>query len=168
IVRRCDLFEPGSQGWRRVADTFQYREYHALTLLVPDGRVITTGGTYIKFQYGPVSADIDAYSPPYLFRGVRPALSNLSDNSPSRGQWISFDVAPATRLTRVMLMGVQSTTHWVDAGIPRRLELRVAQIGQTAYAYVPTDPNAVPLGWYMLFGMVDDIPSPALFLRVDP
>ncbi len=168
IVRRCDLFEPEPQTWRRVANTLQYREYHAVTLLVPDGRVITTGGTQIKFQYGPVSADIDAYSPPYLFRGVRPSLSNLSDNSPSRGQWITFDVAPATRLTRVVLMGVQSTTHWVEGGIPRRLELRVGQNGQTASVYVPTDPNIVPLGWYMLFGMVDDIPSPALFLRVDP
>lgn len=168
IVKRCDLLEPIARTWRRVADTLKFREYHAVTLLVPDGRVITTGGTEIKFQYGPTSSDIDAYSPPYLFRGVRPALSNLSNNAPRRGEMISFDVSPATRLTRIVIMGMQSTTHWVDGGIPRRLELRVIQSGQSASTYLPTDPNLLPLGWYLLFGMVDDIPSVALPFRVDP
>lgn len=145
-----------------------YREYHAVTLLVPDGRVLTTGGATIKFQYGPTSADIEAWSPPYLFRGVRPELSQISDTSPSRGQTVQFQVFPSTRLTSVVLMGVQSTTHWVDGGIPRRLELPVSQTNQTAQVTLPLDPNVVPLGWYMLFGMVDDIPSVGLILRVDP
>jgi galactose oxidase-like protein/carboxypeptidase family protein len=168
IVKRTDIFDPATLAWRRVADTPQFREYHAVTLLLPDGRVLTTGGTTIKFQVGPTSADIDAYSPPYLFRGVRPGLSSLSDHQPSRGEVLSFDVFPATRLTRVVLMGVQSTTHWVDGGIPRRLELAVQQSGRRASCTLPADPNLLPLGWYMLFGMVDDIPSEALFMRVGP
>ncbi|MFO0982462.1 MAG: hypothetical protein U1E76_12135 [Planctomycetota bacterium] len=48
----------------------EFREYHAVTLLVPDGRVLTTGGTRIKFSTA-TSANIEAYRPPYLFRGVR-------------------------------------------------------------------------------------------------
>ena len=145
-----------------------YREYHAVTLLVPDGRVLTTGGTRIKFQYGPTSADIEGYSPPYLFRGVRPQLSSLSDASPARGQAVRFRVFPATRLTSVVLMGTQTTTHWVDGGIPRRLVLPVSQVGSLAEVTMPLDPNLAPLGWYMLFGMVDDIPSEALIFRIDP
>lgn len=168
VVRRTDLFDPMSGAWRRVGNMSWYREYHAVTLLVPDGRVLTTGGTTIKFQFGPTSADIEAWSPPYLFRGVRPQLSQLSDASPSRGQTIQFQVFPATRLTRVVLMGLQSTTHWVDAGIPRRLDLPVTAINNLAQVTLPTDPNVLPLGWYMMFGMVDDIPSKALILRVDP
>jgi hypothetical protein len=168
VVRRCDLFDPMSGLWRRVGDMNWYREYHAVTLLVPDGRVLTTGGTTIKFQFGPTSADIEAWSPPYLFRGVRPQLSQLSDSSPSRGQTIKFQVALATRLTRVVLMGLQTTTHWVDGGIPRRLELPVTQPTNIAQITLPSDPNLLPVGWYMLFGMVDDIPSKALILRVDP
>lgn len=168
IVKRTDLFEPATLAWRRVADTAQFREYHAVTLLLPDGRVLTTGGTRIKFQVGPTSADIDAYSPPYLFRGVRPELSALSEDRPARGETLAFDVFPATRLTSVVLMGVQSTTHWVDGGIPRRLVLPVQQSGRRATCTLPTDPELLPLGWYMLFGMVDDIPSGARFLRVDP
>lgn len=168
IVRRCDLFDPAAQAWRRVADMPAYREYHAVTLLVADGRVVTTGGTRIKFQVGPTTADIEAWSPPHLFRGVRPQLANLSDPTPARGQTVAFTVSPATALTSVVLMGLQSHTHWVDGGIPRRLVLPVLQNGAQAQVALPADLNLLPLGWYFLFGMVDDIPSRALVLRVDP
>jgi len=167
VVRRCDLLDPLAQAWRRVPNMTWYREYHAVTLLLHDGRVATTGGTRIKFQYGPTSADVEAYSPPYLFRGVRPRISELSDASPERGSTIRLRVFPATRLTSVVLMGMQSTTHWVDCGIPRRLVLPVMQSGSWAWVALPSDANLLPLGWYMLFGMVDDIPSEALTLRVD-
>lgn len=168
IVRRCDLFDPLTGDWRRVADMPTFREYHGVTLLIPDGRVVTTGGTHIKFQAGPTSADIEAYSPPYLFRGVRPVLDNLSDERPVRGQALSVDVFPATTLTSVVLMGMQTTTHWLDGGVPRRLELGVSQAGSTAQFVLPADADLLPVGWYLLFGMVDDIPSAAIVVRVDP
>ncbi len=168
VVRRCDLLDPVAMTWRRVPNMEQYREYHAVTVLLHDARVATTGGTKIKFQYGPTSADVEAYSPPYLFRGVRPELSALSDASPVRGSVLRFRVYPATKLTHVVLMGLQSTTHWVDCGIPRRLVLPVQQAGTHAWLTLPSDPELLPLGWYFLFGMVDDIPSVAVSLRVDP
>ncbi|MFO0982463.1 MAG: galactose oxidase-like domain-containing protein [Planctomycetota bacterium] len=93
-------------------------------------------------------------------------LTGLSDAAPSRGQLISFDVAPRTRLTSAVLMGTQTTTHWVDGGIRAGSSLAVSQDGTSASVVVPADPVRVPLGWYMLFGMVDDIPSEALLLRV--
>ncbi|MFN0241376.1 MAG: galactose oxidase-like domain-containing protein [Planctomycetota bacterium] len=167
IVERCDLFDPVTLGWRRIADMLAFREYHAVTLLVPDGRVVTTGGTRIKFQVGPTTNAIEAYRPPYLFRGVRPQISSPSDTTPSRGATVSLDVFPQTQLTSFVLMGLQSTTHWVDAGVPRRLVLPVTQNGADASLVLPTDPDVLPLGWYMLFGMVDDIPSVARILRVD-
>lgn len=167
IVKRCDLFDPGSEAWRRVADTLVFREYHAVTLLVPDGRVVTTGGTRIKFQVGPTSSNVDAYSPPYLFRGVRPRIGSVSDTTPARGTTLSFDVFPETALTSVVLLGMQSTTHWVDGGIPRRVELPVSQSGTDVQVVLPSDQNALPLGWYLLFAMVDDIPSEGVVVRVD-
>ena len=85
-----------------------------------------------------------------------------------RGETLGFDVFPRTALTHAVLMGAQSTTHWVDGGIPRRLELAVTQSGTRAQILLPSDPNRVPVGWYLLFGMVDDIPSEALIVRVDP
>jgi len=168
IVKWCDLFDPAQDAWRRVADLNWFREYHAVTLLVPDGRVLTTGGTYIKFQFGPQSADIEAYSPPYLFRGVRPEITSISTVEPRRGTSITMQIAPATQLTAVVLMGSQTTTHWVDGGIPRRLVLPVEQAGSTATIELPVDANLVPLGRYLLFAMVDDIPSVARIVKVRP
>ena len=65
-------------------------------------------------------------------------------------------------------MGLQSTTHWVDGWIPRRIELVPDQSGPLVRFTPPTSANVLPVGWYMLFGIVDDIPSRAMIVRVDP
>lgn len=166
IVKWTDLYDPIMNSWRRVADMNWFREYHAVTVLVPDGRVVTTGGTRIKFQVGPTSNDIEAFSPPYLFRGVRPQITSVSTNTPRRGASLTLNITPATQLTNVVLMGAQTTTHWVDGGVPRRLVLPVTQTDAQVEATLPADPNVLPLGHYMVFAMVDDIPSDGVIVRV--
>lgn len=166
IVKWTDLYDPATNSWRRMADMNWFREYHAVTLLVSDGRVLTTGGTRIKFQVGPTSNDIEAFSPPYLFRGVRPEIASISTTTLTRGGQIMLNVTPATQLTSIVLMGMQTTTHWVDGGIPRRLVFPIQQAGSTVTAILPTDPNVLPLGHYMAFAMVDDIPSEAVVVQV--
>jgi hypothetical protein len=53
-------------------------EYHGLSLLAPDGRVITTSGTSNQ-AVGPTNNnDVEAYAPPYLFRGPRPRIDSVS------------------------------------------------------------------------------------------
>jgi hypothetical protein len=64
------------------------------------------------------------------------------------------------------LIGTPTTTHWVDGGIPRRLVLPVTQSGVDASITLPTNENVPPLGHYMLFTMVDDIPSIAQIITV--
>jgi hypothetical protein len=166
VVKWCDLFDPSLNTWRRMSDMNWFREYHAVTLLVPDGRVVTTGGTRIQFQYGPTTADIEAFSPPYLFRGVRPQITSISSTAAPRGASIELSIAPMTQLTGVVLIGTPTTTHWVDGGIPRRLVLPVEQQASTAAFVLPTNPNILPLGYYMAFAMVDDIPSVARIIAV--
>jgi len=166
IVKWTDLYDPRAETWRRVGDRPEFAEYHAVTALVPDGRVLTTGGTTIKFRIGPTTNDIFAYSPPYLFRGVRPRLSNLSASVLPRGATLAFDVFPTTRITRVVLMGTTVHTHWVEGGVPRRLELPVVQAGARVQTTLPTDANLLPVGHYLVFAMVDDIPSVAAIVRV--
>ena len=166
IVKWTDLYDPVTNSWRRMADMNWFREYHAVTLLIPDGRVVTTGGTRIKFQVGPTSDDIEAFSPPYLFRGVRPQIASISTSMPTRGSQLTLNITPTTQLTNVVLVGTQTTTHWIDGGIPRRLVLPFQQSSSTVAASLPTDPNVLPLGHYMVFAMVDDIPSEAAIVQV--
>lgn len=168
IVKWTDLYDPIEDTWRRVADVPTFREYHGVTLLVPDGRVVVTGGTRIKFQVGPTSADIEAYSPPYLFRGVQPQIVSISDSTVRRGSTLEFEIFPDTQITSVVLMGLPAQTHWVNAGVRRRLVLQVEQNGVSVSATVPDDPNVSVLGSYMAFAMVDDIPSEAVVVRVEP
>jgi hypothetical protein len=164
IVKWTDLYNPETDTWRRMADMAHFREYHAVTLLVPDGRVLTTGGTKIKFQVGPTSADIEAFSPPYLFRGVRPQITQ-SNAVMNRGSAQQMTVFPNTRITSIVLIGTQATTHWVDGGIPRRVVLEPTSRSGVTFN-LPSDPNALPSGYYMMFAMVDDIPSVAKIVRI--
>lgn len=115
---------------------------------------------------GPTSNDIEAFSPPYLFRGVRPQIISVSTTTPARGGQLSLGIAPDTQITSVVLMGMQTTTHWVDGGIPRRLPLPFQQVDAVVSATLPTDPNLLPLGHYLVFAMVDDIPSEAAIVQV--
>jgi len=166
IVTWCDLYDPSLDAWRRVADMNEFREYHAVTLLVPDGRVLTTGGTRIKFTVGPTSSNVEAFTPPNLLRGVRPQITEISSSALTRGGEVRLTIAPSTRLTSVVLIGTGSTTHWVDGGIPRRIVLPVSQDGDEATVRLPENLSVLPLGFYMLFAMVDDIPSIARIVRV--
>lgn len=79
-TKLTDLDDPVSNGWRRGADMTWHREYHAVTVLVPDGRVVTTAGTGGPAQPG-ISNDVEAFEPPYLFRGIRPHIDALSTNA---------------------------------------------------------------------------------------
>lgn len=72
-----------------------------------------------------------------------------------------MEIFPETPIKSIVLIGTPATTHWVDAGIPRRLVLPVPQSGCIISATLPSEPNVLPLGFYMVSAMVDDIPSVA-------
>jgi len=167
IVKWTDLYDPAIDAWRRVADLNRFAEYHAVTVLAPDGRVVTTGGTRIKFRVGPTSNEVEAFSPPYLFRGVRPEIREISGTRLRPGAAVEIEIFPQTRLTSVVLMGSDVATHWVGAGVHRRLALDVEQTGGVARCRLPADPNVLPAGHYLLFAMVDDIPSEAGIVLVE-
>ena len=115
---------------------------------------------------GPSSADIEAYEPPYLFRGVRPEIVGISATDLARGDELSLEIFPETRITSIIFLGTPAATHWAAAGIPRRLVLPVTQRRRFVAATLPSDPNVLPLGFYMVFAMVDDIPSVAWIVQI--
>lgn len=166
VVRYAEIYDPQTDRWRRVADLRYFREYHAVTQLIPDGRVVTTGGTVIKFRNKPVTADVEAFEPPYLFRGVRARITAISDEAVVRGTKLSLTVFPRARVTSVVLVGFGAHTHWLDSGVKRRLVLPVVQQGPCLTVQLPSDPNVLPVGHYMVFAMVDDVPSIAEVVRV--
>lgn len=162
----ADQYDPDANSWRRLANMNWKREYHAITILAPDGRVIAVGGEGAPGNEPPQSI-IEAFSPPYLFRGIRPELSNFNKTTFQRGETIEFEARKTNALTKVMLMSNAVMTHFMNSGNGRCLDLDFTQTGSQVSALLPDDSLRLMPGWYMLFGMVDDIPSVAQIVKIE-
>lgn len=162
-----DLFDPETNSWRAAADANRWVHYHNVTVLLPDGRVLCTGGAGAGAVFGN-DASIEAYSPPYLFRGVRPQIDSVSIESLTPGSTFTVNISRTLTPTRLVAVGARSATHWVDGGPQRYLSLSFTQAGGTLTATVPSDPAVALSGWYLLYVMVDDIPSAARMVRLTP
>jgi hypothetical protein len=71
----AEIWDPATGAFTTVASMPHYRGYHSAAVLLPDGRILSTGTT----ANGSVCADqkdADFYSPPYLFNGLRPTITS--------------------------------------------------------------------------------------------
>jgi hypothetical protein len=166
-VALADLYDAASDTWRRLAPMSMGREYHAMPILVPDGRVFITGGEGAPGNE-PMASVIEAFTPPYLLRGVRPEILDLATTTLKRGDELTFRVAKTNAPTSVILMGTSATTHFMDSGNGRYLELAFTQSGDEISATIPNDPVRSVYGYYTLFVLVDDIPSVGRIVRIVP
>lgn len=165
-VALADLYDLARDSWRRVAPMNVAREYHSLPILVPDGRVITVGG---EGQPGiePDFNVVEAFRPPYLFRGVRPRIVSLASSTVQPGGTLTLEVDRTAAPTSIVLLGTAASTHFMDSGNARLLPLAFTRSGGgRVRARVPADPAVVLPGWYLLFALVDDIPSVGRIVRV--
>lgn len=163
-MKRADLYNLANDNWRQVSDMNYFREYHAIATLVPDGRVIVVGGEGQPGNEPPLSI-IEAYKPPYLFRGVRPEISKLSKSSFARGEKLTFNISKTDSITAVQLMSCAVNTHFMNSSNNRFIELKFEQLNDFVTADLPVDSVQFPPGFYMLFAMVDDIPSVAHIVK---
>ncbi len=165
-VRLVDLYDPELDSWRSVSPMILAREYHALTVLAPDGRVLTTSGTSNQASGPATENTIEAFEPPYLFRGPRPTITALSSSDLRRGEMVTIAFGNTAAPTSVVLLGTNAVTHWMEGGVPRLVRPTFTIAGGELQVSLPSDPNALPSGYYNLFVMVDDIPSEGRIVRV--
>ena len=164
-MKLTDLYDPASDSWRRLDDLNYFREYHALTILVPDGRVIAVGGEGQPGNEPPFSV-IEAFKPPYLFRGVRPEINNVNESSFARGGKIGLEFSKTDSVTEVILMSNAVVTHFMNSGNNRYLSLDFTQSGNQLTALLPSDSVKLIPGYYMLMIMVDNIPSIGRIIQI--
>jgi len=165
-MKLTDLYDPYKDSWRRLEDLHIAREYHCTTILVPDGRIIAVGGEGAPGNE-PIQSTIEAFEPPYLFKGVRPEIHDLTSKDYSRGEAIGFRVEKTNSPTSVLLMSLQSVTHFMNTGNNRFLDLDFSQSNDQIIAQIPEDSLTAVPGYYMLFVMVDDIPSIAEIIKIN-
>lgn len=165
MTKLAHYYDPYSSTWRRLSDMNWFREYHATAVQVPDGRIIVVGGEGSPGNDPPLSV-IEAFTPPYLFKGIRPEIATIADRDLQRGGTVPLDFSRTHALTSIVLQAQTMVTHMMNCGNNRFVELPFTLNGSQALAALPTDPLVLPDGFYLLTGMVDDIPAVSQIVRV--
>ena len=167
--RQIELFDPVSGSWRLGPAQAEGRAYHSTAALLPDGRVISAGDNYngtIGQPGGDRSDTAEIYSPPYLFKGARPAIGG----APQSVAWgDTFGIHSPDSVSRAVLMAPAATTHGYDMN-QRHVELQVTNTVAGTGIDVVSPPNSkvAPPGYYMLFLLNGQgVPSVASWVRID-
>lgn len=170
---QAESYDPATGQWKLMAAATIPRLYHSTALLLPDGRVVAAGGNPEgghSVKWDPPDPEeemrLEVFSPPYLFRGPRPAIGTV-DTEWSYGQQLTVPTPQATQIRWAHLMKGGVTTHSFDCE-QRLVDLPI--ISRTAASLrlaIPGNPNLAPPGWYMLF-IVDTtgVPSVATWVHL--
>ncbi len=162
-VLNAEVFDPDTSTWKMVAPMSVPRGYHSTAMLLPDGRVLSSGTTPFGFW----ELRMEVYWPYYLFRGERPVIEQ-APKSIAYGQ--SFEVeyqCPEGEIRSAVLMRPGAMTHAFDMD-QRHVELLVQALGpRHLTAIAPRDEHVAPPGYYMLFLLNDSgVPSEAKFVHL--
>jgi hypothetical protein len=156
-VYPAELWNPATGQWTILASLTVYRGYHSIALLLPDGRVLSGGGN---------ATTAEIFSPPYLFKGSRPAITSAPATA-NPGQTIFVATPDAASITTVSVIRPGATTHTFNenqaAAFPS-----FTQASGGLNVTLPSNPSTLPPGDYMLFLVNSNgVPSVASFFRMN-
>jgi hypothetical protein len=168
VAYTAKIWNPANNGWTTAATAARMRLYHSISILLPDGRVLTGGGG----APGPVvNTNAEVYTPPYLYKqdlsatlATRPVITT----APTTATWgkaiaVTMDKAGVSKVT---LVKTGSVTHTVDFD-QRFLTPAYTTSGTTVNVTMPASANTAPPGYYMLFVFnTAGVPSVAKIIKL--
>jgi len=150
------------------------RQCHSTALLLPDGRVLSSGGGICGTcdSVGYLAKNAEVFSAPYLFKkdgsgelAPRPEVTPAPDEVNHNTQF-AITTPNAASIGKVALVRLGAVTHSVN------MEQRYVPLSFTAgagaiNATAPANANVAPPGIYMLFVIgAEGVPSVARMVRV--
>ena len=167
-VDAAELWDPATENWTTLASSSGIpRVYHSTALLLPDGRVLSTGGND--------HPETEIYSPPYLFKGARPTITS-APASVAYGQSFFVGTPNAAAISKIRILRLSSVTHAFNQSqyinelsfsqTPGGLNV-TAPRAPTAIGSPSAPPVVAPPGHYLLFILNGSgVPSVAPIIRL--
>lgn len=171
-VYPAEQWNPATGQWRTLAAMQVTRQYHSTALLLPDGRVLSSGGGICGTcdQVGYLARNAEIFSPPYLFQAdgtlaQRPAIDAVPAST-SYGAPMEIATGNPASIRKVALVRLGAVTH-SDNMEQRYVPLAFTAGATTLTAAAPINASVAPPGLYMLF-IVDGngVPSVARTVSV--
>jgi hypothetical protein len=156
-VFAAEIWDPETELWTTVASMSIRRNYHSTAALLPDGRVVSAGGTAsdVELPDPDIShQDAEIYSPPYLFNAngtfaTRPVIASAPDAA-GYNQAFFVQTPDGPNITKVNLIRLSSVTHaFNETQRLNRLTFATAPGGLDVT--MPSTANLAPPGPYLLF-----------------
>ena len=139
---------------------------HSLVVLLPYSRVLTAGSSF--------SAEV--YSPPYYFNADgtladRPEITGVSSVAGADvvqyGEVFKLASPDAAEIDAIRLMRLGASTHgWNMGQQSMKLAFRKSSISGILTVTAPQHPYQAPPGYFMLFVVVNGVPSNAAIVKL--
>ncbi|MCI0670854.1 MAG: choice-of-anchor D domain-containing protein [Myxococcaceae bacterium] len=157
-VLATELWDPATEKFTVLAPSAVYRGYHSTALLLPDARVLSTGGQVSN-------DDAQIFSPPYLFKGPRPTIGT-APTAVGYGETFTVATPDAASIAKVTWLRPGTPTHGFNQNQRINRLSFTKQAGQLQVT-APANSNLSPPGDYMLFILTDQgVPSVASWVKV--
>jgi hypothetical protein len=140
-VLAAEMWDPVTERWTTLASQTVGRFYHSVALLLPDGRVMSSGGNG--------HPEIEVFSPPYLSAPTRPTITS-APSGVGYGEAFTVQTPDAAVISQVTWIRLPSVTHAFDQN-QRFNRLTFTAAGGALSVTAPANGNVAPPGHYMLF-----------------
>jgi hypothetical protein len=157
-VKAAEVWNPATETWRTLAAGQQSRLYHSTALLLPDARVLVTGGDDVT--------QTELFSPPYLFSGARPTITS-APTQVVRGQPFLVGTPTPEAITHVTWIKLGSVTHAFNMSQAFARTTTFTRVQGGLDVTVTSSATELPAAHYMMFLLSNGVPSVARIVRLD-